>query len=78
MAGRWPAKNVHLNRLINIIPQLGFLLADEQLRFGVCEMNIIKVNYNWEKPRANISTAGTAERCDGAGEKTEESLTFFV
>jgi len=41
-------------------------------------MNIIKVNYNWEKPRANISTAGTGERRDGAGEKTEGSLTFFV
>lgn len=29
------AKNVHLNRLINIISQVGLSLADEQLRFGV-------------------------------------------
>lgn len=83
------AKNVHLNRLINIISQLGLFLADGQLRFGARGMNIIKVNYNWEKPWANISTAGTRgqrgrtrggeeEGGGGKGEKTEGNPTFFV
>lgn len=69
------AKNVHLNRLINIISlNLGFL-ADGQLRvrararFLVCEMNIMEVNYNWEKSRANISTGSTRKRCGEARRK---------
>jgi len=41
-------------------------------------MNIIKVNYNWEKPRANISTAGAEKRHARRRKKTEGSSTFFV
>lgn len=73
------AKNVHLNRLINIISQLGLsgrrTTLRARARFAVCGMNIIKVNYNWEKSRANISTGRTRKRCSGgAGKKRKEVI----
>lgn len=67
------AKNVHLNRLINIISQRGLFWQTNNF-VSVCKMNIIKVNYNWEKPRANISTAGAEERYGERRKKRKEVL----